>query len=82
MGFLRTEEHDDVGRAGESTDAFTFLNASLTFLLEPLLPRVPIELGVFGTNLLDVKARNVVSINAQEILLPGRNVRGTLRVRF
>ena len=82
VGFLRTEEQDDVSRFEEPTDAFTFLNASLTFLLTPLLPAVPIELGVFGTNLLDVEARNVVSFNAQRVLLPGRNVRGTLRIRF
>jgi hypothetical protein len=40
------------------------------------------EPSVHGSNLLDVKARNVVSINADRVLLPGRNVRGTLRVRF
>ena len=82
IGFLRTEAQDDVSSFENRTDAFTLLNASLTFQLAPLLPRVPIELGIFGTNLLDAKGRNVVSINADLVLLPGRNVRGTLRVRF
>jgi iron complex outermembrane receptor protein len=82
VGFLRTEEQNDVSSVENPTDAFTFLNASLTFMLAPLLPRVPIELSVQGTNLLDVEARNVVSINADRVLLPGRNVRGSVRVRF
>ena len=82
FGFLRTEKQNDVGAFLEKTDAFTFLNFSLTLALDELLPRVPIELTLQGINMLDREARNVVSFNADEVLLPGRNVRGTVNIRF
>jgi iron complex outermembrane receptor protein len=82
FGFLRTQDQPDVSSFENPTDAFTFLNASLTLLLSPLYPRVPVEIGLQGLNLLDAKGRNVVSFKADEVLLPGRNIRATLRVRF
>ena len=65
-----------------STDGFTFLNASLAVFLAPLYERVPVEIRVQGRNLTDQKGRNVVSFRADDLLLPGRNVRATLRVGF
>ena len=82
FGFLRTERQNHVGRFLETTDAFTFLNFSMTLSLAPLYARVPIEFTLQGINMLDRKARNVVSFNADELLLPGRNVRGTINIRF
>jgi len=82
VGFFRTQAQDDVSNFENATSAFTFLNASLTLSLAPLYDRVPVELSVQGRNLTDQKGRNVVSFRADELLLPGRNVRGTLRVRF
>jgi len=82
FGFLRTEAQNDVGEFLTPTDAFTFLNFSLTLSLAPVFPRVPVEFTLQGRNLLDQEARNVVSFNADEVLLPGRNIRGTVNVRF
>lgn len=82
FGFLRTEEQDDVGAFLEPTNAFTFLNFSLTLSLASLYERVPVELSLQGINMLDQEARNVVSFNADELVQPGRNVRGTVNIRF
>jgi iron complex outermembrane receptor protein len=82
FGFLRTQPQDAVSENETPTAAFTFLNATFTLDLTPLFARVPVEFLVQGTNLLDQKARNVVSFKADEVLLPGRNIRGGIRVRF
>ncbi|MEE2679012.1 MAG: TonB-dependent receptor [Myxococcota bacterium] len=82
FGFLRTQAQDAVSDDETPTSGFTFLNASFTLDLSPWFARVPVEFIVQGTNLLDQKGRNVVSFTADEVLLPGRNVRGAIRVRF
>ncbi len=82
FGFIRTERQTDVSNFEESTDDFTFLNLTLTLSLAKLYERVPVQFTFQALNLLDSRARNVVSFNAQELLLPGRNFRGGVRVRF
>ena len=82
FGFLRTQGQDAVSDNETPTSGFTFLNATFTLDLSPWFPRVPVEFIVQGTNLLDQKGRNVVSFTADEVLLPGRNVRGAIRVGF
>ena len=82
FGFLRTQAQDAVSDNETPTSGFTFLNATFTLDLSPWFARVPVEFVVQGTNLLNQKGRNVVSFTADEVLLPGRNVRGAIRVRF
>lgn len=82
FGFLRTQAQDSVSEDETPTAGFTFLNATFTLDLSPLFARVPVEFVLQGTNLLDQNARNVVSFKADEVLLPGRNIRGAVRMRF
>jgi iron complex outermembrane receptor protein len=82
FGFLRTEKQGDSSNFDSSTGSFTFLDAALFVRVTPLGERVPVEIGIQGTNLTDEKGRNHVSFQADEVLLPGRNIRGTVRVDF
>ncbi len=82
FGFLRTERQNDVGLNEAPTSGFTFLNTTLSLDLSSLFQGKPLELVLQGTNLLNEKARNAVSFNADEVLLPGRNFRGAIRFRF
>ncbi len=82
FGFVRTERQNDVSEFENKTDDFTFLNLSIIFSTQQLFARVPVEFGFHATNMLNQRARNVVSFNADELLLPGFNARGTVRVRF
>ena len=43
---------------------------------------VPVELSVVGRNLTDVRGRNHLAFNKEEVLLPGRSIRFGLRARF
>ncbi|MCG8587779.1 MAG: TonB-dependent receptor [Proteobacteria bacterium] len=82
LGFLRTEAQNDLAEFESRTDDFTLLNASLTFRVALLDERVPVDLTVVGRNLTNTRARNHISFNKDEVLLPGRNVRFGVRARF
>ena len=50
--------------------------------MEEGIPGASSELLLQATNLLDEKARNVVSFTADEVLLPGRSFRAAVRLPF
>ena len=82
FGFTRTEAQWQTAREEFATDSFTMLNLSARYRVAMLEDTYPLEIGLSARNLLDEKARNAVSFNKQEVLLPGRDVRVSLRVAF
>jgi iron complex outermembrane receptor protein len=82
VGFFRAEEQDDLGAFETHTSAYTYLNASLSVLLLQAAGGRDLELSVAGTNLTDEDARNHISLKKDDVLLPGRAVRVSLRGRF
>ncbi len=81
IGFVRTEAQEDTADFETRTDDYTWLDASLTHTLE-LVDGVPLDLSVIGRNLTDARGRNHVSFNKEDVILPGRNVRFSIRARF
>jgi len=82
VGFVRTEAQEDIGAFETATKNFTYLNASFAYRLGLLDDRIPTELTLTARNLTDVRGRNHISFNKDEVLLPGRDIRFGLRVRF
>ncbi len=82
VGFLRTESQEDVSAFERPTSSFTYLNASLAYRIGLLEDRIPTEFTVVARNLTDVRGRNHLAFNKEEVLLPGRDIRFGLRVRF
>jgi len=81
VGFVRTEGQDRTGAFETSTKSFTFIDATFAYRVEPV-PGIPLEFTVAGRNLSDVRGRNHVSFNKDDVLLPGRSVRFGLRAQF
>jgi iron complex outermembrane receptor protein len=81
IGFVRTESQDDAGDFETNTKSFTYLNASINYEID-FVEDVPISLSVVARNLTDVRGRNHVAFNKDEVLLPGRSIRFGLRARF
>lgn len=81
IGFVRTEPQGDAGDFETKTKSFTYLNASLSHEID-FFDEVPISLSVIARNLTDVRGRNAVAFNKDEVLLPGRSIRFALRARF
>jgi iron complex outermembrane receptor protein len=81
VGFLRTEAQQKTAAFERPTKSFTYLNASFAWRIAPL-EAVPLELTVVGRNLTDVRGRNHLAFNKEEVLLPGRSIRFGLRATF
>lgn len=81
VGFLRNEAQDRTSAFDSSTASFTHLDASLAYRFEPV-DGLSLEANVVGRNLNDVRGRNHVAFNKDDILLPGRSIRFGLRARF
>jgi iron complex outermembrane receptor protein len=81
FGFLRTEAQDQIGNNETATKNFTYLNASLSHTIE-FGDDIPLEFSISARNLTDVRGRNHVAFNKDEVLLPGRNIRFGLRAQF
>ncbi|MFK7896980.1 MAG: TonB-dependent receptor [Myxococcota bacterium] len=81
VGFVRTEAQNRTGAFESSTASYTHLNASIRYSLEPVA-ELPIDFSITATNLTDVRGRNHIAFNKDEVLLPGRNVRFGVRARF
>ena len=81
VGFLRNEAQNRTTQFESSTASFTHLDASLAYRFEPV-EGIKLEASVTGRNLNDVRGRNHVAFNKEDILLPGRNIRFGLRARF
>ena len=82
VGFLRTEAQEDVSDFESATNSFTYLNASLAYRIGLLEDRIPTEFTLTARNLADVRGRNHIAFNKDEVLLAGRDIRFGLRVRF
>ena len=81
IGFLRNEAQNRTTEFESSTSSFTHLDASLAYRFEPI-DGLSLEANVVGRNLNDVRGRNHVAFNKDDILLPGRSIRFGLRARF
>lgn len=81
VGFVRTEAQEETGDFETATNGFTYLNASFSYALD-LGRDLPLEFRVSARNLTDVRGRNHVAFNKDDVVLPGRNVRFALRARF
>ena len=81
IGFVRTEPQDEVGDFETNTQSFTYLNASMNYEID-FVDDVPLSLSIVARNLTDVRGRNHLAFNKDEVLLPGRSIRFGLRARF
>ncbi len=81
IGFLRNEAQNRTTEFESSTASFTYLDASLAYHFEPI-EGVKLDATVVGRNLNDVRGRNHVAFNKEDILLPGRSIRFGLRTQF
>jgi len=81
LGFLRTEAQEKIGAFERPTAGFTMLNASLTYRIE-LLEGLPLSWTLTGHNLTDVRGRNHIAFNKDDVLRPGRSIRFGLRAQF
>ncbi len=81
VGFLRNEAQNRTSNFDSSTSSFTFVDASLAYRFEPI-EGIELEANVTGRNLNDVRGRNAVAFNKEDILLPGRSIRFGLRAQF
>ena len=81
VGFLRNEAQNRTSEFDSSSASFTHLDASLAYRFEPV-DGLKLEANVVGRNLNDVRGRNHVAFNKEEVLLPGRSIRFGLRARF
>jgi iron complex outermembrane receptor protein len=81
LGFVRTEAQEKTGAFERSTASFTMLNASLAFRTE-LIDGLPLTWTLTGHNLTDVRGRNHIAFNKDDVLRPGRSIRFGLRAEF
>ncbi len=81
LGLLRTEAQQKTGAFERPTKSFTTLNASLAFRMD-LVEAFPLTWTITGHNLADVRGRNHIAFNKDDVLLPGRNIRFGVRAEF
>lgn len=81
-GFLLkySGKQDKVGPTETPTSGFVNLDANVS--LRPFATNRKIELSVVGHNLTNSTQRNAVSLNKDEVVLPGRDIRFEARVGF
>jgi iron complex outermembrane receptor protein len=73
-------EQDRVSATELPTDGYTFLNASLAYRF--FVGRTILQLRLQGNNLTDEEGRNHVSFLKDQVPLPGRDFRASVRVLF
>ncbi|MCZ7641795.1 MAG: hypothetical protein M5U33_02270 [Pseudorhodoplanes sp.] len=85
MGLLHAYPQNRVGDNETPTAGYDNLKAELSYTHRyrpsDFDPR-ELVLGVSASNLLDNDMRNHVSFNKNEVLLPGRSVKGFATMRF
>jgi iron complex outermembrane receptor protein len=82
LGFRRTESQRQAAAGETRTGGFTLLDFGVTLSLGAIDERIPVALSVTGRNLTNEEARNHLSFNKDEVLLPGRSIRVGLHARF
>jgi iron complex outermembrane receptor protein len=78
IDFLRTEAQENIGAFEQATAGFTTINISMMYQLE----NFPATWTLSARNLLDVRGRNHIAFNKDEVLRPGRDIRFGLRIKF
>ncbi|MGU3496278.1 TonB-dependent receptor [Xanthobacteraceae bacterium A53D] len=85
VNLLHAFAQDQVALYQPTTPGYNLLNAEVShtrtigsFGLNPVV----LTVGLSGTNLLDEDIRNSASFKSEEVLLPGRNLRGFAKVTF
>ncbi len=81
IGFIRTESQNDTSDFETRTNDYTYLNASVGHTLD-FFEDVPIDLSIIARNLTDVRGRNHIAFNKEDVVLPGRDFRFTIRAQF
>ncbi len=85
VGFLHAFAHTETSPFETFTPDYTLLKAEVNYIAK-LNPAVygfnEVKVGVIGDNLLNDEVRNSASFRKDEILLPGRNVRAYVTMRF
>jgi iron complex outermembrane receptor protein len=81
VGFTRNEAQNRTGPSSTSTASYTWIDASLTYRFEPI-DGLDLEANLNARNLNDVRGRNAVALNKEDILLPGRSIRFGIRAQF
>ena len=86
VGLLHAFAQRETGTNETPTPGYNLLRAEVSYTRKRAGngpgPRGDFTLGLVGTNLLDDIARNSVSFNKNEVMLPGRSVRLFARVTF
>jgi iron complex outermembrane recepter protein len=72
---------DEVASVAE-TPTKGFVNLDAQIAVRPFEARPDIEFALIGKNLTDAVQRNHVSLNKDEVILPGRDIRLVLRAAF
>jgi len=85
VGLLHAFAQNNVAANETPTAGYNLLKAEVSYTRRvkngPAGP-VDVTLGIVGDNLLDDDVRNAVSFKKDEVLLPGRTVRGFASVRY
>jgi iron complex outermembrane receptor protein len=68
---------DDVGEGETPTDGFVSVDAQASW--RPIVNSPALEIALVGRNLTDEVQRNAVSLNKDEVVLPGRELRLMIR---
>ena len=83
LGALYVAEQDEIGANETPTKGYTDLQAELVWNATAADSHGPqVQVGLTGRNLLDEDARNHSSFKKEDVLLPGRSVRGFVSVSF
>ncbi|MCW5737754.1 MAG: TonB-dependent receptor [Enhydrobacter sp.] len=83
--FLHAFAQNDVAAFEPTTPGYNLLNAQLSYNRTfgfVGMNKVGMTVGVSATNLLDENIRNSASFKSQEVVLPGRNLRGFVKITF
>jgi iron complex outermembrane receptor protein len=75
-----TGRQRDTAREETETAGFASLDAQLGW--RPVPNNHDLELVLIGRNLTDTTQRNAISLNKDEVVLPGRDVRLVIRAAF
>lgn len=75
-------DQDDVAANETPTDGYTRLDAGLTWHAAKRPDGTEINLSLIGRNLTDEEIRNHVAFNKDEVVMPGRDVRVVLSMKY
>jgi iron complex outermembrane receptor protein len=84
-GFVRAThafDQDDVAAGETPTNGYTRLDAGVTWHAAKTDEGTDVSLSLIGRNLTDEEIRNHVAFNKDEVVMPGRDVRLVLSLRY